>query len=222
MLPWLFWVFMALHMLDTSLVQLVVGPFYLLFTVSFLLLQSSRRALFLPQGTRVSTDHILVYSYYHLFVLSSPVLLLFFLLLSSYRGYEGFFFLAQLYVTAWHIRWFFFSLLVFALANVCFSWSLTRSTLPYLGEVVLGLYWLFWCFNWALCVTNLVIFIFFLEILGLALLVVFLYLFVTARHVGLAQLNHKTFNTIYAAKFFFIQAFLFFLWSSVISMLLLF
>lgn len=70
--------------------------------------------------------------------------------------------------------------------------------------------------------SNLIIFIFFLEILGLLLLTALLYMFVTGRHSGTIAVNHKLFNTSYGAKFFFIQAFIFFLWSSVISMLFLF
>jgi hypothetical protein len=72
-------------------------------------------------------------------------------------------------------------------------------------------------------VTNLAIFIFFLEILGLLLLTALLYIFVIVRRqVHLVALNFKLFNASYGSKFLFIQTLLFFLWSSAISMLLLF
>jgi hypothetical protein len=213
---------MVLNIIDAVVVQLVLLPVYILCVLSFFLLHSCRRIRLLSYNIRISNDHVLVYSYHHAIILGMPFFVIFFLLVSGFRGFEGFFFLSQMYVTAWHIKIFFFLFSTFGFSNFIFSCAAIKTTLPYIYEVVLGVVWLFWCVIWAFFVTNLIIFIFFLEIFGLLLLIILLYMFSIGRVGGLITLNNKLFNTTYGAKFFFIQTFLFFLWSSVISMLFLF
>lgn len=95
---------MSLNVFDVFACQLVGLPVYLLGLLSFFLLHSYRRTRLMASQTRIATDHILVYSYHHVATLSLPFFLIFWLLLSSLRGFEGFFFLSQMYLAAWHIR----------------------------------------------------------------------------------------------------------------------
>lgn len=213
---------MRLWILDTLSLQLVLLPFYLLCVMSFFMLHFPRRAVLYPSEIRISADHVLVYSLRYVFTLAIPFLVLLFMCISSVRGVDSFFCMSQLYVSSWLLKYFFLSFF-FSAVVALFSLSLFKTTLPYIFEIAVSLIWLFWCFFWVFSVTNLAIFIFFLEIFGLLLLVALLYTFVIfSRQNYLITLNNKLFNTAYSSKFYFIQTLLFFLWSSAISMLLLF
>lgn len=135
---------MSLVVLDTLSIQIVLIPLYLLCVVSFFCIHQHRRARLLPTAVRVQSDHIAIYSYGYICRLIAPFAFLFFLLLSSVRAYEGAFFLAQMVMTAWHLKFFFFSLFFFCVAHALYSLSPIATSLPYISELVLSLVWLYW------------------------------------------------------------------------------
>ena len=130
---------MSLIIIDYTSTQLVLAPLYFLGVMSFFFVQHNRRVRLLPAAVRIQADHIAVYSYRYVATLAAPFIVLFWLLMSSFRGFEGFFFLSQMYVTAWHIKWFFFSFFFFLAANTVFSWAPIATTLPYIFEMALSL-----------------------------------------------------------------------------------
>ena len=214
---------MTMWVFDYTTISLIFLPLHLLCLTSFLLLQFHRRLILLGNSGCLSGDHLVVYSLRHMAVLLLPFFVEFYLLCGSLRGADTTFCLAQLHVDSWVLKYFFLCGHLVAFFFTLFSFSMTRTTLPYLAEVCAAAIWLFWCFFWLFLVSNITIFIFFLELLGLLLLIVLLYLFIILdRQLNSVGLNHKLFNTAYGSKFLFIQTLLFFLWSSALSMLLLF
>lgn len=215
---------MHLNALDPLALQLVAIPFYLLCLISLFCLQLHRRSTtggIIARSAEI--DHVVVYTPHHAAAVVAPLYAIFGLLLWSLRGVETQLCLSQLYLSGWAVRFTLFNWALVGGAGAIFAQIPAQTTLPYIFEFLLTLLWLFWCFFWLLLVSNLLIFLFFFEIVGLLLLIALLYLFVLAsRQVGGLRSNGKLLNYAVGAKFLFMQTLLFFLWSSALSMLCLF
>jgi hypothetical protein len=130
---------MQLWVIDVLTLQLLCLPVYLLGLVSFFLIHLHRRAVLLGAGIRISSDHVAVYSLYHVVALAAPHILLCFLLISSIRTVEMTFCASQLYLNAWALRYGIITLSLSSIALAVFSLSQFKTTLPYVSEILLCL-----------------------------------------------------------------------------------
>jgi len=115
-------------------------------------------------------------------------------------------------------------LYMYVLAVLVYCATLAKSSKWSIAEFVAGLFWLPFCCIWVLAVNNIILYLFFLELLGLLALCGLLYTYCIndVWHSGKPHLNVKYLNATFNTKFLFIRTVLFFLWSSAISMILLF
>jgi hypothetical protein len=214
---------MSLLVFDITIIQLLFLPFYFLLVTTFFGVHIFKRKILLNWKILISSDSIAVYSYNSIFVIFLPIFFLFLLLISTIRTTEIYFCLSQLCLTPYHVKYFNLVFNSFMLSLFFFRLSLLKTTLNFINEIFFLSCWLLWIFFWITLVNNLLIYIFFLEILSILLIVLLLYSYLIANYTGgVSATGLKLFNLQYTTKFLFFQAILFFLWSSSISMLLLF
>lgn len=214
---------MSLIIFDITMLQFLFLPFYFLSVITFFGVHIFKRKVLLNWKILISNDHVSVYSYSLVFNIFLPFFFIFLLLINSVRSAEVYFCLSQLYVTPYHIKYFNFIFNLFFLALFFFKFGLLKTTLNFINEIFFLSCWLLWIFFWITLVNNLLIYVFFLEILSILLIVLLLYSYLVVNYTGRASTGGlKLFNLQYTTKFLFFQAVLFFLWSSAVSMLLLF
>lgn len=214
---------MRLVILDMLAVQIFALPLYFLLLWSVFFIHFFKRKSLTALSVPLQADHAPVYDTALVSRLGAPVLLLLSLWMSTIRAHEGFFCFSQACLVAQNIKIFYIIFSFFLFNFVINQAVVVKTTQYFLLELFVFNLWLVLSYFWVLFVTNLVIYLFFFEIFGLLLIMAVLYMYLAtsrASRVGLASAS--LFNAAYGGKVLLIQTILFFLWSSALSMILLF
>ena len=213
---------MQLFLVDMATIQLIILPLYILITCTGFLVHFFKRKLLQNATNLLHADNTPLYDINLVAVLLTPLTILLVAYTMSFRFNEGFFCLAQAQVFAPNVRALHL-LLAALLVNVVAlqTWNI-KTTQAYLLELFVFIIWLFFSYFWLTLVTSLIAYLFFIEIFGLLFLIISLYIFLaTQRGIRMAITSKNLFNAHYSGKLMFVQAFLFFFWTSAVAMIIL-